>query len=82
MRQQNDKAFHSLLTRARKGLLNNDDVDTFNNKIAYSIPTNNVDKNIVIVQRIKTRYIINRLQIKHLAQANGQDVIFFHNHYS
>lgn len=67
MRQQNDKAFHSLLTRARKGLLNNNDVDTLINKIAFSIPTNNVDKNVDIVQRIKTRYIINRLQIKHLA---------------
>ena len=58
MRQHNDKVFHSLLTRARKKLLKNDDVDIFNSRIAYSILTNNINKNIVIVKQNKTRHII------------------------
>ena len=49
MRQLNDKTFHNLLTRARKRLLNNSNIDTLNSRIAYSILTNNVDKNVVIV---------------------------------
>ena len=49
MRQQNNKAFHNLLTRARKELLNNDNVDTLNSRIASSIPIDNVNKNVVIV---------------------------------
>ena len=53
MKQQNNKVFHNLLIRARKVLLNNDYVDTFNSRIAYSIPTNNIDKNVVIVQAAK-----------------------------
>ena len=77
MRQQNDKAFHDLLTRARKGLLNNDDVDILNSRIASSIPIDDVNKNVVIIQRNATRHIINRLQIKRFAQANGRDVIIF-----
>ena len=82
MRQQNDKTFHSLLTKAGKELLNNNDIDTLNNKIACSIPTNNFDKNVVIIQRNETRHIINRLQIKRLTQANGQDIILFSDHHS
>ena len=81
MRQQNDKAFRDLLTRARKGLLNNDDVDTLNSRITSSILIDHVDKNFVIVQRNASRHIINRLQIKRFAQANGRDVIIFPGHH-
>lgn len=49
MKQQNNEAFHNLPTRAKKRLLNNDNVDTFNSRIGYSILTNNVNKNVVIV---------------------------------
>ena len=49
MRQQNDKVSHNLLTRVRKRLLNNDDVDTLNSKIASSIPIDDFNKNVVIV---------------------------------
>lgn len=82
MRQQNDKAFHNLLTRARKRLLNNDNVDIINNRIVSSIAINDVDKNVVIVQQSATRQIINRLQTKHFAQANRRDIILFHNKHS
>lgn len=49
IRQQNNKVFHNLLTRARKKLLNNDNVDTFNDRIANPNSINNIDKNDVIV---------------------------------
>ena len=82
MGQQNNKVFHNLLTRARKGLLNNNNVDTLNNRIASSIPIDNVDKNEVIVQQNATRHIINRLQINRFAQANRRDVIIFLGQYT
>lgn len=50
MIQKNDKAFHNLLTRAKKELFNNNNVDTFNSRIISLIPINNVDKNVVIIQ--------------------------------
>lgn len=65
MRQQNNEVFHNFLTRARKKLLNNDNIDIFSNSVASSIPINNINKNIVIVQWNATSYIINKLQIKY-----------------
>lgn len=50
MKNQINKIFHNLLTRVRKSLLNNDSIDTLNSRIASSIPINNINKNIVIVQ--------------------------------
>ena len=77
IRHQNDKAFHNLLIKARKELLNNVDIDTLNSRIASSIPINDINKNIVIVQQNAIKHIINKFQIKRFAQVNGQDVIFF-----
>lgn len=42
MKQQNDKAFYNLLTRSQKELLNNNDIDTPNNRITYLILANNI----------------------------------------
>lgn len=50
MRSQNFKTFHNLLTRIRKELLNNNNIDILNNKIINLISKNNIDKNVVIVQ--------------------------------
>lgn len=49
MKYQNSKVFHNLMTRVRKRLLKNDNIDTLNNKIIDSIIRNNTDKNDVIV---------------------------------
>lgn len=49
MRQQNDKISQNSLTRARKKLFNNNNIDILNNRIASSIQINNVNKNIVII---------------------------------
>ena len=82
MRQQHNIAFQNLLIRAKRGLLNNNNVDILNNRIACSISTNNINKNFVIIQQNKTRLIINRLQMKRFAQANRQNVILFSGHHS
>lgn len=49
IRQQNNKAFHNLLTSTKKRLLNIDNVDILKSRVASSIPINNVDKSVVIV---------------------------------
>lgn len=70
MRQQNNKTFYNLPTRARKKLLDNNDIDTLKSGITSSFSINDINKNVVIVQWNATKYIINRLQIKSFAQAN------------
>lgn len=67
MRQQNNKTFYNLLTKARKRLLDNTNVDTLKSGITSSFSINDIDKNVVIVQWNAIRYIINRLQIKRFA---------------
>lgn len=49
MIKQNDKTFYNLLTRAKKRLLNNDNIDTLNSRIVNSILINNINKNVFIV---------------------------------
>lgn len=58
-------------------MLNNNDVDILNSRVASSIPINKNNKNIVIVQQNAIRDIINKLQIKYFIQANKQDIILF-----
>lgn len=61
MKQQNNKVFHNLLTRAKKELLNNNNIDILNNRIISLIPIDDIDKNGVIIQQNATRHINNRL---------------------
>lgn len=77
MRQHNNKPFQAMLRRARKGLLNNDDVAILNNKVAATIPIHNADEQVVIVQQNAIRHTINRIQIRRFAKANNRDVILF-----
>ncbi len=49
MRQHDDKTFHAMLTKARRGLPNNDNVDILNNKVAVTISILNPDEQVVIV---------------------------------
>ncbi len=66
-----------MLIRARRGLLNNDDVAILNSKVAVTIPILNPDEQVVIVQQNATRHTINRIQIKRFAKAHNRDVILF-----
>ncbi len=76
MRQHNDKSFQAILTRARRGLLNNDDIAILNSKVAVTIPILNPDEQVVIVQQNVTWHTINRIQIKRFAKAHNRNVIF------
>ncbi len=82
MRQHDNKPFQAMLTRARRGLLNNDDVAILNSKVAVTILILNPDEQVVIVQRNATRYTINWIQIKRFAKAHNRDVIIFPSEHS
>lgn len=75
--QHNNKSFQTILTRAKKGVLNNNDVAIFNNKVASTLPIHKPDKNVVIVQQNIIRHTIHQLQIRQFAKANNCNVIFF-----
>ncbi len=77
MRQHNDTPFQEMLTRARKCLLNVNDVTILNSKVAVTILILNPNEHVVMVQRNATRHTINRIQIRRFAKANNCDVIFF-----
>ncbi len=49
MRQHDNKLFLAMLTRARRGLLNNDNVAILNNKVVVTIPILNPDEQMVII---------------------------------
>lgn len=64
MQQHNNKPFQAMLKRARKGLLNNDNVAILKNKVAATIFIYNADEQVVIVQQNAIRHTINRIQIR------------------
>ena len=69
--------------RAKRGLLNNDNVAIFNNKIVVTIHIVNLNEQVVMVQQNTTRHTINWMQIKRFAQAHNRNVILFpieHSH--
>ncbi len=70
-----------MLTRARKGLLNVDDVTILNSKVAMTIPILNLNEHVVMVQRNATQHTINQIQIRRFAKANNRDVILFPTEY-
>ncbi len=54
MRQHDDKPFQAMLRRARRGLLDNNDVAILYSKVVVMIPILNPDEQVVIVQRNAT----------------------------
>ncbi len=77
MQQHDDKLFQAMLTRARRDLLNNNNVAILNNKIALMIPILNLDKQVVIVQQNATWHTINWIQTKRFPKAHNHNIIFF-----
>ncbi len=49
MQQYDDKLFQEILTRARRNLLNNDNIIILNSKVVIMILILNLDKHIVII---------------------------------
>lgn len=77
MRQQSDPIFTQLLRRARMGALTQADVSKLNEKVVTGLTLSDPLNNIVIVQRNKTRHLINRLQIERFARSVGHDIVIF-----
>ncbi len=77
MYQQNDPNFTQLWRQVHIGKWTYDDVAMFHGKVVIVLILNDPLKNIVIVQRNKTRHPINCLQIERFAQSVGHDIIIF-----
>ena len=77
MCQKNDSLFQALLKRARNGELNLEDVDTLNDRVATNLPISQSMDSVVVVQKNKTRHLVNRLQIERFARSQNQDILLF-----
>ena len=66
-----------MLRRAREEKLDYWDVITLNQRVAIKLPTSGALDTVIMVQKNKTRHLINRLQIEKFAYANNQDIIIF-----
>ena len=66
-----------IFTRARKGLLNDNDLAILNSKVLVIIPIFNPDEQVVIVQQNASWHTINWIQIKRFAKDNNHNIIFF-----
>ncbi len=59
------------------GELTHGNVAMLNRKVVTALTLRDPLKNIVIIQRNKTRHLINRLQIGRFARSVGHDIIIF-----
>lgn len=71
MRQKTDFTFQALLKRAKGRKFNIKDVYILNKRVATKLPIFGLLATIVVVQKNKTRYLINQLQIKRFTRANN-----------
>ncbi len=69
--------FAQLLKRARKEMLTQADISMLNEKVVIGLTLNDPLNNIVIVQRNKTRHLINHLQIERFARFVGHHIVIF-----
>ncbi len=77
MHQQNNPNFTQFLRRACMGELTHGNVAMLNGKVVTALTLNDLLKNIVIVQRNKTKHLINCFQIERFAQSVDHDIIIF-----
>ncbi len=77
MRQKTDLPFQEMLRRAGEGKLDSRDVNALNRRLAMELPTSGALDTVIVVQKNKTRHLINRLQIEKFARANNRDIIIF-----
>lgn len=59
IRQHDNKSFQPMLTKARRGFLNNNNIAIPNNEVVVTIPILYLDKQVVIIQQNTTRHTIN-----------------------
>ena len=77
IQQKADPAFPELLKRARQGKLNIRDIEILNKRVTTSFLDTETLETVVVVQKNKSRHLINRMQIERLAQAINQTIIIF-----
>ncbi len=77
MHQIDNPVFNVLLQRVHAGSLTDADVTILNNKVAKVFPLHDPLKNTVIIQKNKSRHMINRLQVERFARHTGRDSIIF-----
>ncbi len=61
----------------RKGALSQADISMLNEKVVTGLTLNDPLNNIIIVQRNKTKHLINPLQIERFAHSVGHDIVIF-----
>lgn len=81
MRQIDDPNFHGLLRPVRTGSLTDANITNLNNRVASNFSLYNLLKNTVIIQKYKTRLMINLLQDKYFAYQPGRNLIIFPAHH-
>ena len=81
MRQIDNPNFNSLLHCAHAGFLIINNVTNLNSKISADFFLYDLLKNTVIIQRNKTRHMINWLELEQFAYQTGYDFIIFIAHY-
>lgn len=82
MRQKADAAFQKLLKQARQRKLDICNIHILNKRVAIILPISGLLDSVVVIQRNKTRHLINLVQIKQFARANNQAIIIFYaKHY-
>ncbi len=81
MRQKTDLPFQEMLRRARDGRLGSPDVEALNQRLAMELLTTGAMDTVLVVQKNKTRHLINRLQIEMFARANNREIIIFLEEY-
>lgn len=77
MHQKTDLLFQKMLKRVRNGKLDFRDIRDLNQRLAIELLILSTLNTVVIVQKNKTCYLVNRLQIEKFPQANNQDIIIF-----
>lgn len=83
MHQIDDPAFNAFLRHAHAGSLTDTNVIILNNKVVKEFLLYDLLKNTIIVQKNKSKNMINRLQAKHFAHHTSRDFIIFlayHSH--
>ncbi len=71
-----------MLKRARNGLLNLNNVNTLNAQVATHLPNSDFNDTIVVIQKNRTRHLINRLQAQNFALSQNLDLILFPTEHS
>ena len=66
-----------MLKRARNGLLNLEDVNILNAQVATYLSNSDFNDTVIVVQKNKTIYLINRLQAQNFALSQNLDLILF-----